>query len=298
MLLVLILCLLAATLSTSLLAGDLGNEIPPSPVLYAPNVRVLDVWPGLAPGETTRDTGVTSAMWGTLALENVTCPQLTVYPLPAGSHARHPAVLVFPGGGYQALAIDHEGKQIALWLNSMGYVAAVLTYRVPNKREAAIQDAERSLSLFRSCADEFNIEPGRIGVIGFSAGGHLAARLAAAAPKRMYAPIDAVDAVSCRPDFVLLVYPAFLIAPDGTPEPEVAPRTGEPPIFLTQTKDDPYLDAHAYASALDAVGAHASCIVYEHGGHGYGLHPDPNSDVRAWPDVAADWLRGQTAGPH
>lgn len=255
-----------------------------------PGPITLNVWPHLAPGETTSDVGrITDDHSGNVArLTDVTCPRLTVF-RPSRPGPR-PAVLVFPGGGYGILSTDLEGTEVARWLNSLGFVAAVLYYRVPNKRDAAFQDAQRALSLVRARAKEFGVDPHRVGVLGFSAGGHLAARLAANYDTRAYAPMDGVDGESCRPDFALLIYPAYLIA-DGHPAPEVRPHRGMPPEFLMQTLDDPYLDVVDYAKALNQAGVSHHLIVYPNGGHGYGLRASPDQDVHHWPDEAADWLR-------
>lgn len=254
----------------------------------------VDVWPGLAPGEKTASTGRVDVDTSghVTRLTDVTRPQLLVFK-PEGSHP-HPAVVVCPGGGYQILATDLEGTEIAHWLNSQGFVAAVLYYRVPNKRDAAFQDVQRAMSLVRARAAEFGVDPGRVGVMGFSAGGHLAARLAAGYASRSYTPVDKADRMSCRPDFVLLIYPAYLIdKATGRPAPEVQPHLGMPPMFLVQTRDDPYLDAPAYAQALDRAKVENRCFIYDVGGHGYGLRLPPDRPAHAWPDEAAAWLREQ-----
>ena len=252
----------------------------------------VDVWPGLAPGETTRDVGKTEKSGGILRMSDVTRPQLLVFAAPgAGSH---PAVMVCPGGGYSILALDLEGTEIAQWLNGLGITAAVLEYRVPDKREAALADAQRALSLLRSRSRAFGIDPRRLGVLGFSAGGHLAARLSVGSAVRAYAPIDAVDRADDRPDFTLLLYPAYLLDGAGRIAPEVKPHTEMPPTFLTQTMDDPFLDAPEYASALEAVGVQTRGAFYAAGGHGYGLRATQDKPVHEWPDEAAAWLRRLT----
>jgi acetyl esterase/lipase len=247
------------------------------------------IWPHFAPGETTMNTGQSTTSGGVTRLTDVTSPQMTVYPL---AHAKNmPAVIVFPGGGYSILATDLEGSEIAQWLNSLGFVAAVLDYRVPNNRDGAYQDAQRAVSVLRARAKEFEIDPKRLGVIGFSAGGHLAARLTSNLGVRTYTPVDKADRESDAPDFTLLVYPAYLIdAKTGQPSPEVTPRTGMPPMFLAQTRDDPYLDAPAYAAALEAVDVPTKCMIYPKGGHGYGLRLPATDAAHAWSTEAATWL--------
>jgi acetyl esterase/lipase len=242
----------------------------------------------LAPGETTADPGHVEV------ITNVTAPQLFVYPL-SNHSAPAPAVLILPGGGYGILATDVEGVQIARWLNSLGYVAAVLHYRVPNKRDKALQDAQRAMSLLRAEAAQFGIDPKHLGVIGFSAGGHLAARLSVSGDSRTYPPSDASDQQSCRPDFALLIYPAYLIDPKtSAPANEVAPVADMPPMLLAQSKDDHYFCAQAYAAALSQVNIKAQLFLYDRGGHGYGLglNLPPDSPVRHWPTDAAQWLQG------
>lgn len=250
----------------------------------------LDVWPDLAPGESTAQTGQSQAEGGVTRRSDVTRPQLLVF-RPEGKGSL-PAVMVCPGGGYGILATDLEGTEVAHWLNGLGYVAAVLHYRVPGKRDAAFQDGQRALSLLRARAGQFGIDPKRLGVLGFSAGGHLSARLAAGYGKRAYTEIDAVDRASCRPDFALLIYPAYLMDKDsGRPAPEVRPQRGMPPMFLMQTMDDAYLDVPAYAQALQEAGVEHRAVTFDKGGHGYGLRLPPNQPAHAWSDEAALWLR-------
>ncbi len=252
---------------------------------------IVDVWPGLAPGETTTDPGHHNIDKNDNVdrFGDVTQPQLRIFRI-EGKRTR-PTVLVCPGGGYAILALNLEGTEIARWLNTLGYNAAVLTYRVPNKREGAFQDVERAMSLLRYRAKEWGIDKKRLGVLGFSAGGHLSARLSAGYAHRAYTPVDEADKESCRPDFTLLIYPAYLIDKDtGKPVPEVAPHAGMPPIFTTQSKDDPVRCADAYAAAVKEAGLPITCVMYETGGHGYGLRAGKDSPVHAWPDAAGQWL--------
>ncbi len=252
----------------------------------------MNLWPHFAPDEQTLDTGrVSDDSGGVTRLTDVTCPQMFV------SRPNHgqdlPAILVLPGGGYHILAADLEGSEVAHWLNTLGFVAAVLHYRVPGKRDAAYQDAQRAMSVLRARSLEFGLDPHRVGVLGFSAGGHLAARLASGSGERTYAPVDAADQQPCLPDFALLVYPAYLIAEGetGRPAPEVQPHPAMPPVFLTQTSDDPHLTAPAYAAALEAAGVPAYLALYPTGGHGYGLRLPPTEPAHAWPTEAAAWLQ-------
>ena len=244
--------------------------------------KVIEIWPGLAPGEQTRNPGTSETEGGILRLRDVSQPQLLLFP--ANGSGAHPAVMVCPGGGYSLLATDLEGTEVARWLNGLGFTAAVLHYRVPDKRKAAYADGQRALALLRSRAKELGIDPHRLGVLGFSAGGHLSARLAAG---------EGSQAAS-RPDFAVLVYPAYLLDAQGLPAPEVKPHAGMPPIFLTQTQDDPYLCAPAYATALQDAQVPVRGVYYAQGGHGYGLRLPAEKPAHAWADEAARWLKEQT----
>ncbi len=259
-------------------------------------VRVR-LWPGRAPGEVTEDFGHASgAGTGLEQLSGVTAPELVVYH-PAWAEAR-PAVVVCPGGGYALLASDIEGSEIASWLNSIGYLAVVLHYRVPNRRDGALQDLQRSVSLVRAKARELRIDAGRIGVLGFSAGAHLTARLIARGTARSYAPVDAADRASCRPDLAMMVYPAFLSGEDGqSVAAEVRPGKGAPPVFLAQTRDDPFLCASAYATALDGARVPHRLVMYRDGGHGYGVRAGALRPVHQWADEAARFAGGYWRRP-
>jgi acetyl esterase/lipase len=250
----------------------------------------IPVWPGNAPSETTASPGTMGDTSGNvLRLTDVTAAQLFVYPLKKGTTG--PAVLVCPGGAYKILATDLEGSEIAQWLNKLGYVAAVLHYRVPDKRDGALQDAQRALSLLRARAGDFGIDPAKLGLMGFSAGGHLSARVAASDGKRAYAPIDAVDRQSFRPNFLMLIYPAYLLGQDADGlAPEVEPVPDLPPTFLAQTRDDALLCTPTYAKALENKGDPVENHVYASGGHGYGLRAKPEVPASQWSTAAAHWL--------
>lgn len=265
--------------------------------LAKPAQKTIDVWPNMAPGETTSNTGrVEPGTDDIVRLTDVSRPQLEIFG--ADPHKTRPGVLICPGGGYEILAMDLEGTEVAKWLNTQGYVAAVLTYRVPGKRDAAYADIQRAMSLLRSQSPQFGINPRQLGVLGFSAGGHLAARLSTGYGAKSYAPVDSADAVSCRPDFTVLVYPAYLIDKStGTPAPEVTPHEGMPPFFMVQTQDDPYLDIQDYSKALNQAHVETNTVVYPVGGHGYGLRAPASEAVHTWKDMAAAWLKVQTSVP-
>jgi acetyl esterase/lipase len=270
---------------------------------------IISLWPGKAPGETNaigEEKDMTKATDNLIAgkplirLGNVSTPTLTVYRAPETNNTGA-AVIVFPGGGYHILALDLEGTEVCEWLNSMGVNAVLLKYRVPKragleKHAAALQDAQRSVGLVRSRASELGIDPKRIGVLGFSAGGHLAAALSASAEKRTYASIDDADQVSCRPDFSVLIYPAYLTLKDQNDQinPETAVSSNTPPTFIAMTQDDPVRVETGlfYSAALKKAGVPFELHIYPKGGHGYGLRRTDNP-VTAWSDRAADWMRSQ-----
>ncbi|MDR1356904.1 MAG: alpha/beta hydrolase [Tannerellaceae bacterium] len=260
------------------------------------------LFPGSAPGETTqlieradRDGGNTGGQT-VLRVMNVSEPTITYYPAPKET-ASGAAIIICPGGGYNLLAYDLEGDEICEWLNKLGITAVLLKYRVPRregreKHEAPLQDIQRAIGYVRSHAQAHALNPNRIGVMGFSAGGHLSAAVSNNFAKRSYPHIDAADRVSCRPDFCLLVYPAYLDADTFriAPELKVTPQT--PSTMLVQTADDKsYINSSlAYYHALKEAGVPARMHLYEKGGHGYGLR-NTGAAVNEWPDRAADWFR-------
>ncbi|QDT95417.1 alpha/beta hydrolase [Gimesia aquarii] len=207
-----------------------------------------------------------------------------------------PAVVIFPGGGYQILAYDLEGTEIAEWLNSIGIHAVILKYTVPgNQRDAALQDAQRAFGIVRSKAQEWSINPDQIGVLGFSAGGHLAANLSTNYQKRDYAPIDAADKLSCCPDFTILIYPAYIYDQKDKRQmaPEIKVTANTPPAFIVQTLDDRRLvdSAFNYCRALKDDKVDAELHLYAKGGHGYGMRPSKNP-ISGWPKLCQVWLQG------
>jgi acetyl esterase/lipase len=230
-------------------------------------------------------------------LGNVSVPTLTLY-APKG-HNSGAAVVVFPGGGYNILAIDLEGTEVCDWLNSAGVTCVLLKYRVPNtgpypKSPAALQDAQRALGIVRQHAAEWKIDPNRIGVLGFSAGAHLAAALSTHYEQRLYDPIDAADKLSCRPDFALIVYPGYLALAEKNfaPNSDINPTANTPPTFIVQAEDDPVHveNATVYFLQLKNAKVPAELHIYSQGGHGYGLRRTA-LPVTTWPQVVETWLR-------
>lgn len=265
--------------------------IPPAAVPSA----VIDVWPaGAMPGHGAGGPERKMPSHGDNAerITDISQPTLSLCLLPRRDGPM-PAMIVCPGGGYQYVVYDKEGTEIAAWLNSIGIEALVLKYRVPNNREGAFQDAQRAISLARAHAAEWNIDPKRLGVIGFSAGGNLAAKASTLFDERSYPAIDETDRISCRPDFVVLVYPAYLENKAGQVSPELNLRAQIPPTLIIHNEDDKSFvqGSKLYHAALDAARIPNTMILYGTGGHGYGLRSD--KDVRAWPQAAANWLQKQ-----
>jgi acetyl esterase/lipase len=260
------------------------------------------LFPQGAPGETVSliekadtDGGKTGGET-VLRISNVSEPTITIYNSP-DEIASGAAMIVCPGGGYNILAYDLEGDEICEWLNSLGITAILLKYRIPGregrqKYEAPLQDAQRALSYVRAHADELDIDRTRIGVMGFSAGAHLSAVLSNNYKQRTYPKTDAADNVNCRPDFCLLVYPAYLDAGNFQIAPELKVTSDTPPTMLIQTEDDKsYINSSLfYYYALKEAGVPAWMHLYSKGGHGYGLR-DTNAAVNEWPDRAEDWFR-------
>jgi acetyl esterase/lipase len=232
-------------------------------------------------------------------LGNVTEPSVTVYHPPA-DRRNGSCVLICPGGGYAILAMKHEGSQVAEWLNGLGVTAAVLKYRVPSPRGEPPQlrpllDAQRAMSLIRSRATEWGVKPDRIGVLGFSAGGHLAAWLLCEGDRRAAGYPEIVVEPPCRPDFGVLVYPAYLADPDRLRDkPQIRADQKPGPVFLVHAADDKLGPENSieFFLELKRAGGPAELHVYQQGGHGFGmLHR--GEPVHEWPARCADWMRTQ-----
>ena len=268
--------------------------------------RSLDVWPGPPPGETrtlppeadqTRPTDRLVAGRPVIRLGNVSTPQLAVF-RPDPRLDTGAAVIICPGGGFNILAYDLEGTEVAAWLNGLGVTGIVLKYRVPARDPgrrwlAAVQDAQRAMSLVRSKSGDWGLWADRLGILGFSAGGATAAYTALAS-ERLYPAVDAIDTVAWRPDFALLVYPAGFVDRGQTTLSGVMPvGPGAPPMFLVHAFDDnvPVQNTLLLAAELRRHGGSAEVHVYDAGGHGYGLRPDPALPVTSWPERAAAWLQ-------
>lgn len=260
----------------------------------------LDIWPAFAPGESTRKVGQVqpykpNEVPKVTRVVGITRPTLTVHlaAKPNGS-----AVVILPGGGFGKVVPDKEGTEAAEWLNRHGIAAFVLSYRTKADNndpgwQRALQDAQRTLSCIRSQADKFGLKQHRIGLLGFSAGGQIAARLLSANGKLAYDRIDEIDDVPNRPDFAILIYPWKIYDQqhDGLIE-GVGVSADCPPTFLVHTDDDrsSSLGAVLFYAGLKRRGIPAELHVYGNGGHGYGVRPVDGSEISSWTDHAAHWL--------
>jgi acetyl esterase/lipase len=278
-----------------------------------PGHTTIKLWPKGAPGGLTApgpEVDTTSPPNNNLIagkplirLGNVNDPTLTLYAPKAGNTGA--AVVVFPGGGYRILAIDLEGTEVCEWLNRTGVNCILVKYRVPGadpknastgpypKSSAALQDAQRALGIVRAHATEWHLDPNRIGVLGFSAGGHLAAALSTHYDKRLYDKIDAADEQSCRPDFAVVVYPGYLADEKHSmiDDLDIHPTEKTPPSFIVQAEDDPVHieNSTAYFLALKNAKVPAELHIYAQGGHGYGLR-HTELPVTGWPRLVDTWL--------
>ena len=265
----------------------------------------LPLWPGMAPGEVAGEVGPEGEKspkpgeQGILRITNVSIPTLTVYSAdPKQSNGA--AVLVCPGGGYGILAYQHEGTDVCKWLNKLGITGILLKYRVPRrkdraKHDAPLQDSQRALGLVRKHAKDWGINPSKLGILGFSAGGHLSLMTLTSFQSRTYPRMDDADDLSCRPDFGILVYPAYLVDRKSRDAlfPEVVINKETPPCFFVHTGDD---HVPAEGSALAYLALEKAGVVgnelhlFPFGGHGYGMRKTDRA-VSEWPDRAASWMR-------
>jgi acetyl esterase/lipase len=266
---------------------------------------VANLWPASSPGEPralppeadqTKPDDRLIAGRRIIKLGNVSAPQIVVY-RPEAVPANGAAVVICPGGGHHILAWDLEGTEVAEWLNTLGVTGIVLKYRVPHQNperrwHAAVQDAQRAMSLVRSRAGEWGLDPQRIGICGFSAGGETAA-LTSLFADRQYDAVDAIDELASRPNFALLIYAAGLAEKDRPVLREHVTVTKDaPPMFFVHTWDDgvSVQNPLLLASALKQHDIPAELHLFSTGGHGYGLRPTSEA-VTHWPHRAGEWLR-------
>lgn len=280
--------------------------VAPCSTSAAERPEVYQLWPAKPPSETQElppeadtsqpESGLVAGR-RVIRLGNVSTPQLAIYrpeQLDTGA-----AVVICPGGGHRILAWDLEGTEVAEWLNSLGITGIVLKYRVPfrdaeKKWLAAVQDAQRAVSLVRSRAEAWGLDRQRIGILGFSAGGEVAGRTALL-DQRQYEAQDEMDQASNRPDFAVLVYPAYFVDEgQATLREDIRATTDVPPFFLVHAFDDGVtpLSSILLAAELRRVGVPAELHLYATGGHGFGLRRT-DEPCTSWPDRCTDWLRRQ-----
>jgi acetyl esterase/lipase len=257
--------------------------------------EIINLWPGKVPGEVKeKQTPVvdTSRNDKNTRFSEVTNPAIEIW-LPDAKTNNSMGIIVCPGGAYRFLSYSLEGTEIAAWLNKLGFTAFVLQYRVPDKREGALQDAQRAIRIIRQNASKFKIDSGKIGIMGFSAGGSLSARASTLFNKKTYPYVDGADSLSCRPAFTMLIYPAYLDqGPNRTLTPELELTKDTPPIFIFQTADDSYgASALVMAGALRDAKLPVELHILATGGHGYGLRPGKPAP-ETWPLLAEKWLNG------
>jgi acetyl esterase/lipase len=268
---------------------------------------ILNIWPGKPPGETkdlppeidlTKDTDKLIAGKRIIKLGNVSTPQIAVYK-PEKSKDTGASVIICPGGGHHILAYDLEGTEVAEWLNTIGVTGIVLKYRVPfrdpEKRwGAAVADAQRAVSLVRSKAAEWNLDPKRIGICGFSAGGETAGLTSLFLEERQYTAADDVDKVSCKPDFAILIYPGgFDTKGQAQMRESIKVTKDTPPMFLIHAFDDPVTANNSLALAVELkkVGVPTELHIYDAGGHGYGLRLVNTLPITTWPKRCEEWMQ-------
>ena len=272
----------------------------------------IPIWPGAAPDlqpvpapETATLSKELLAGKPVTSVTNVTRPTITVYA--AEGKSTGAAVLVIPGGGFEILAMDFEGTEICDWLTSKGITCVLLKYRVPSEPYVwkcdcrphnlstsvpSLQDVQRAMRLVRFNAPQWHIDSHKVGVLGFSAGGYLVAEISTNFDRRLYAPMDAADKESSRPDFAMPIYPGHLVTADGKLNPNVPVSTKTPPTFLVQAEDDDVdgVDQSlVYYAALAKARVPVEMHLYGHGGHAFGLRRT-KFPITDWPRLAETWL--------
>ena len=289
--------------------GGLGAQTPPWQP--SPGYTQVPIWPGAVPDArpvagpevATTDKDFLIAGRPVVGVGKVSQPTMTVYS-PKGKNTGA-AVVVFPGGGYWDLAIDLEGTEVCDWLTSKGITCVLSKYRVPGdglfprsgphpKSPMALEDAQRTMGLVRFHAAEWHIDPHKIGVLGFSAGGHLVAAMSTNFKRRLYPAVDAADKESCRPDFAVALYPGHLWVDEGKFElnPDVPVTSRTSPTFLLQAEDDHVDNVNhslVYYIALKKAGVPVEMHLYAQGGHAFGLRRT-KFPITGWPQLVETWL--------
>jgi acetyl esterase/lipase len=286
--------------------------------LTAADPLTLDLWPGKVPGDVgiageekyielkvdgkTYEVGGKPTKW----LTNVSKPAIYVYPA-AKDKATGVAMLICPGGGYHNLGWDVEGEEVAAWLNSIGVTGVILKYRCPRRPGdvkgepplGPLLDAQRAVSLVRSKAEEWGIDPKKIGMVGFSAGGHLVGATATNFDRRAYEPTDDIDKISCRPDFGVMLYSGYFQYKDKDGQEGLSPTihtpAGIPPLFMVHNTDDTISDVANTVTmyqAMKRAGVSLELHVYTRGGHGFAVR-DVHLPCVTWKDRCVEWLQAQ-----
>jgi len=270
----------------------------------------IPIWPGAAPdAQPVPGPETASAGWVT----NVTRPTITVYA--SAGKSTGAAVVVLPGGGFQGLAMDLEGTEICNWLTSCGITCVLLKYRVPSlpydwrcdcrpdnfvTPTQPLEDVQRTMGLARLHSGDWHIDPHKVGVLGFSAGGYLAAEISTRFAHRLYPLVDAADQGSARPDFAMAIYPGHLVVGHNKLNPNVPVSRETPPTLLVQAEDD-YVDgvnqSLVYYTALAKARVPAEMHLYAHGGHAFGIRRTKDA-ITDWPQLAESWLRNIKMLPH
>ena len=264
--------------------------------LFSQEKEIIKLWPGKVPGETEAKHApvITDNNSGNVTrLTDITDPAIVVYP--ASSENNNGAgIIVCPGGGYNILAVDKEGYEVAEWLNTLGYSAFVLQYRVPKKQKGALQDFQRAIRIIKSKAVEWKLNPEKVGAIGFSAGASLSARASARYNEKTYPKVDELDELACRPEFALLIYPGGLDKGENRSLiSEIKVDKNTPPMFVFATADDKHGNsALVITTALRDAKIPVELHLLPEGGHGYGLRTG-NIAGETWPDLAKQWLQNQ-----
>jgi len=280
-----------ALLSVALAAWSVAYSASAEPL-------VVQLWPGSVPGETggVGEEAITGNR-GARQVTNVSRPTISVF-RPAKEQNTGAAVIVAPGGGYRFLSWDHEGEDVATWLNKIGVTGIVLKYRVPQRSEHPkypLQDAQRAVSLVRNKAKEWELDEKKIGLLGFSDGGHLTGVAATNFDRRAYEPTDEADQASCRPDFAVMVYPGGIMQRgSGELISDIRVTKDAPPTFLAHCSDDrgsAEQSALLYL-ALKRAGVPAELHIYASGGHGFGMRQS-KSPSSQWPTRCEEWMRSQ-----
>jgi len=261
---------------------------------YAQTRDTIHLWTGKVPGsneEKHEPLQTPNTNGNVIRLTDVTNPAVIVFE-PEVSVNNGAGVIVCPGGGYSRLSIDKEGYEVAEWLNTLGITAFVLQYRVPDKRKEALYDIQRAIRIIRSKASSWDLNASKLGVLGFSAGGSLSARASSAYNIDSYIKMDGIDSISCRPDFALLIYPAYLDNGENRSlTPELLVDNNTPPMFIFGTSDDRFGNGSlVMTTALRDNKVPVEMHLLQEGGHGYGLRRG-NIAAETWPLLAEAWLK-------